>query len=110
MIVRMWGGRAKPGLGADYVAHLESDVLPEIERLPGSLGAQVLRAAGEDSESFVVLTYWTDIEAVVAFAGPDRDVAVVPESAQRLLSEFEPGVRHFDVVINTADTPGPPTA
>jgi heme-degrading monooxygenase HmoA len=84
----------------DYVAHLEDAVLPEIKALPGYRGAQVMRGAGEAAESFVVLTYWSDLDAVEAFAGPDRDAAVVPEEAQTLLAEYDHRVRHFEVVLD----------
>jgi heme-degrading monooxygenase HmoA len=96
----MWAGRAKPGREIDYVAHLEAAVLPEIKALPGYRGAQVMRGAGKAAESFVVLTYWSDLDAVEAFAGPDRDAAVVPEEARRLLAEYDLRVRHFEVVLD----------
>jgi heme-degrading monooxygenase HmoA len=59
-----------------------------------------MRGAGKAAESFVVLTYWSDLDAVEAFAGPDRDAAVVPEEAQRLLAEYDLRVRHFEVVLD----------
>jgi len=103
MIVRMWGGRAKRGQEAAYVAYLEGTILPEIRGLPGNLGAQVLREREEASECFVVLTYWTDLDAVTAFTGADRDHAVVPESAQRVLADYDVRARHFDVVLASTD-------
>jgi len=100
VIARMWAGRAEPGREMEYVAHLEAAVFPEIKALPGFRGAQVMRGAGKAAESFVVLTYWSDLDAVEAFAGPDRDAAVVPEEAQRLLAEYDLRVRHFEVVLH----------
>ena len=103
MIVRMWRGRAKPGMEGDYVAHLQTAVLPEIKALPGSLGAQVLRGVDEASREFFVLTYWTHLDAVTSFAGLDRDTAVVPEEARKVLADYDPFVRHFNVVVDTTD-------
>lgn len=103
MIVRMWGGRARPGRELDYLAHLEGVVIPEIRALPGNLGARVFRGVEGDGESFVVLTYWTDLDSVAAFSGPDRESAVVPIEAQRLLSEYDLRVRHFEVVLDRMD-------
>lgn len=104
MIVRIWGGRAKPGHELDYLAHLEEVVLPEIRALPGNLGAQVFRGVEESSESFMVLTYWTDLDAVTAFSGPDRDVAVVPKQAQAVLADYDRRVRHFDIVLDSSQS------
>ena len=99
MIVRMWTGRANAGDELTYVAYLEQVVIPEIRSLSGNRGAQVLRGAGESDRDFVVLTYWTDLLSIEAFAGSDVSVAVVPAEAQALLSDFEPVANHFEVVL-----------
>jgi heme-degrading monooxygenase HmoA len=101
MIVRLWTGRANPGDELAYVAHLEQVVIPEIRAVSGNRGAQVLRGLGERGRDFVVLTYWTDLESIEAFAGSDVRTAVVPAEARALLSDFEPVANHFDVVLET---------
>ena len=101
MIVRMWTGRARGGAESDYVAYLEEHVFPEIRAVPGSLGARVLRDPSGVEREFLVLTEWTDLEAVKAFAGPDPDVAVVPEAAQALLASYDARVRHLEVVLES---------
>ena len=39
-----------------------------------------------------------------AFAGENEDVAVIEPRAEALLTEYDPLVRHFDVVVRTGDT------
>lgn len=101
MILRSWHGRPKAGMEADYLAFLEEVVFPEMRALPGNRSARALRALGEDG-TVLVLTEWDDLDSVKAFAGPDPSVAVVPDFAQTLLEEYEPTVRHFEVVLEGA--------
>lgn len=99
MIVRTWKGRVHPGKGRDYLAFLETSVFPKISELPGSLGARALRGVGDAGDEFLVLTEWTDLDAVKAFAGADPEVAVVEPEARTLLAEYDPKVVHFEVVL-----------
>lgn len=101
MIVRMWRGRVHPGSGPAYLAHLESSVFPQIRALPGNHGARVLQGLSDDDE-FLVLTEWTDLEAVSAFAGPSADVAVVPKEARALLASYDSHVQHLEVVLESS--------
>jgi heme-degrading monooxygenase HmoA len=52
---------------------------------------------------FVVLTLWESLEAIVAFAGRDAEVAVVPEEARRMMLEHDARARHYEEVL--ADQP-----
>ncbi|MDH3271072.1 MAG: antibiotic biosynthesis monooxygenase [Gemmatimonadota bacterium] len=99
MIVRTWTGRVHPGKGREYLAFLGGTVLPQISALPGSLGARVLRGVGPRSDEFMVLTEWTDLESIGAFAGPDPSVAVVEDEARALLAEYDPTVHHYEVAL-----------
>lgn len=100
MIVRSWSGATKPGAAQAYLAFLEGSILPEIREVPGNLGARVLRGTAGDSDSFIVQTYWVDLESVAAFAGADIGVAVVSEEAQELLATYDRRAEHFDVVLD----------
>lgn len=105
MVVRSWEGRVRSGAGDEYLAHLTEAVIPEIRVLPGNLGVQVLRSAGDAADRFMVLSYWSDAERIKAFAGPDAQHAVVPPEARALLSEFDERARHFDVVLDLMAPP-----
>lgn len=102
MVVRMWGCRVRRGREAAYLAFLEDVMLPEISDVPGNLGVEVLRGLDGDEDRFFVLSRWVDLDAVEAFSGSDRDRAVVPAGARRLLADFDTNVRHL-VVASEAD-------
>jgi len=42
MVVRTWEGRARPGAGGRYLAHLTDIVIPQIRELGGNQGVQVV--------------------------------------------------------------------
>jgi len=44
-----------------------------------------------------VLTVWQSNSAIDAFAGPDREAAVVAPEAAALLTDYDRRVRHFEV-------------
>lgn len=100
MIVRSWEGVARPGKADAYLTHLTDHILPEIRSVPGNAGAQVLQGVGGDSDRFMVLTFWTDLGVIEAFAGTDIGHAVVPPEAQAVLADFDERARHFDVVVD----------
>lgn len=99
MILRSWHGHPAPGREADYLAFLEEVVFPEIRAVPGNRSVRALRAVGEDG-TILVLTEWNDLASIEAFAGADSTLAVVPEVAQSMLAEYDPRVRHFELVLS----------
>lgn len=96
-VLRVWRGAAKPDDVPAYLTHFRARVEPALLALAGFRGAEVLtRPAGALIE-IVVQTRWTSLDAVTAFAGPDRDVAVVDPEALTVLTEHDAFVRHFTV-------------
>ena len=55
------------------------------------------RRAGEVETEFMTVMWFTNHEAVVRFAGPDWETAVVPASARAMLSRFEEKAAHYGV-------------
>jgi heme-degrading monooxygenase HmoA len=47
-----------------------------------------------------VTTYWQSFAAIDAFAGSDRESAVVADEAAALLTDFDHRVRHYEVAIS----------
>jgi heme-degrading monooxygenase HmoA len=100
MIGRLWSGRTEPANADDYEAFLRDDLLPSVAELEGAQGAYVLRRETLDGAvEFVTLTLFDSIAAVRAFAGEDEDLAVIEPRAEELLAEYDPQVRHFEVVV-----------
>lgn len=101
MIARMWQGSAFPEKADEYVRHLEMSVLPELRQIDGFQGVQLMRQDSAEAVEFIVLTFWESMDAVRKFAGEDAEVAVVAPAAKLLFREYDPKVKHFEVVLNT---------
>lgn len=101
MIARIWRGYALPERAEEYVKHLQTSVLPELRQIAGFQGVTLLRQDSPQVVEFIVLTLWESMNAIHEFTGADAEIAVVAPAAQPLFREYDPTVRHFEVVLNT---------
>jgi heme-degrading monooxygenase HmoA len=100
VIARIWHGWTSPDNADAYEDFLRTRMFPSIHRVPGYLGAELLRSDGADEVAFVTITRFESLEAVKAFAGEDYEQAVVEPQARQLLSHFDERSEHYDVVID----------
>ena len=98
MITRMWRGWTAASDADAYERFLRTELLPQVARLPGFVGARILRRRLEDEEEFVTLTIFESLDAVRAFAGEDYETPVIEPEAQRLLSRYEDHAVHYATV------------
>jgi mannose-6-phosphate isomerase-like protein (cupin superfamily) len=103
VIARRWTARAEGSEQADaYAAHFERSVRPQLERTEGFLGATIERVRSDVGIEIVVVTRWTSIDAIRAFAGEDMSVAVVEPEARAVLARFDTRVRHIELADDQA--------
>ena len=100
MIARVWKARAKDERAAEYAQYFQATVVPELNAIAGFEGSSLLRRARGEVVEVTVITWWSSIDAVRAFAGEAAETAVVHESAARMLIDFDTTVSHHDVVYN----------
>jgi heme-degrading monooxygenase HmoA len=97
MIVRLWSAQTTPSLSDAYLHHFEQAVQPQLQGLDGFLGASVCTRPVPGAVEILVTTYWASFAAIDAFAGTDREAAVVAAEAAALLTDFDKRVRHYEV-------------
>src|SRR5438874_903428 len=97
MIARVWNGATRAADADRYLAHLNRAVIPELVKIDGHRGVQVLRRPNGDRYEFVVITFWDSKDAIRRFAGADTEAAVVAPEAQALLIDYDRRVTHYDV-------------
>ena len=102
MIIREWRGRASHDLAGAYPEHFHRSVLPELQHIPGFLGATLSRRDDSGRIEYLVLTRWRSLEAIRAFAGAEIEKAVVEPGAGAALTDFDDFVRHYEVVEDAA--------
>ena len=100
MIARVWHGWTSPHNADAYEEFLRTKMFPSIHRVPGYVGADLLRRHAGDEIAFVTITRFESLESVRAFAGEDYEQAVVEPEARRLLSRFDEHSEHYEVVID----------
>jgi heme-degrading monooxygenase HmoA len=98
MIIRQWRGRAIASAAAGYPEHFRAKVLPVLRQTKGFVGAQLGRRELGDTVEFLVLTRWTSLDAVRAFAGADVDRAVLEPGALAVLTDYDLHVQHYEVL------------
>jgi heme-degrading monooxygenase HmoA len=102
MIIREWRGRTHRSKAVEYPEHFRRSVAPGLQRIPGFLGAYLSGRAAGDMIEYVVLTRWTDMASIRAFAGADPDKAVVEPAAIAALTEYDLQVNHYEVIEDTS--------
>ena len=97
-ILRRWSARTTKAQLPKYLEHFSKNVLPELRRVPGYLGAMVSVGRLDGEIEIVVETTWRSLESIRNFAGPDLEAAVVADEAAALLTSFDRRVRHGEIV------------
>ncbi|HTQ59743.1 MAG TPA: antibiotic biosynthesis monooxygenase [Candidatus Solibacter sp.] len=97
MIARLWSARTSSALSTRYLEHFWQSVVPTLRNHSGYLSASVLVRPYRDSVEILVVTVWQSFEAIDAFAGSDRETAVVASEAASLLADYDRRVRHYEV-------------
>jgi antibiotic biosynthesis monooxygenase (ABM) superfamily enzyme len=100
VIARLWHGWTAPENADAYEEFLRTKMFPSIHRVPGYLGADLLRREAGDEVAFVTVTRFESLESVRAFSGAAYEEAVVEPEARALLSRFDERSEHYEVVID----------
>ena len=98
MIARHWQGLAKAECAGAYIEHLQSETFPALKAIPGFISASILRRALPQGVDFLIITHWTTLQAIHAFAGADAETAVVPQKVRAMMHQFDPKARHYEVL------------
>ena len=97
MIARLWSARTSTALSTKYMEHFWQVVAPSLRKFEGYVSAQLLVRSQAELVEILVITVWQSYQAIDAFAGPNRDVAVVAPEAAELLVDYDRRVRHFEI-------------
>lgn len=97
MIVRLWFARTTQAQSQAYLHHFSDAVLPALRKFDGYVSSTVLTRPNSGSTEILVVTIWQSFTAIDAFAGPDREAAVVAPEAAALLTDYDRRVRHYEI-------------
>lgn len=110
MIARTWRGWTAAEDADRYAAYVARTGLAAYESTPGNVNAQVLYRVDGDRAEFLVLSIWTSMDAIHAFAGPDVDRAVFYPEDDEFLIERESFALHWGIKTTGSAAPDSPEA
>jgi antibiotic biosynthesis monooxygenase (ABM) superfamily enzyme len=99
VIARLWRGWTSRENAEAYELFLREHIFPTMKRVPGFVGAELLRQDDGDEVAFVTITRFESYDAVRAFAGEHYEQAVIEPDARALLSRHDERSEHFEVAI-----------
>lgn len=98
MIARIWHGRTARSRADEYAEFVSGRAIPDYRSVAGNRDVYILRRDEGDVTHFLTLTFWDSEAAIRGFAGEQvLEAKYYPEDRDFLL-EFEPEVRHYQVV------------
>lgn len=98
MIMRTWRGSTKEEDAERYLEYLQETGLREYRETDGNRGALALkRTLGDGRIEFLTVSFWQDMEAIRAFAGPDPEFAVFYPEDEDYLVDADPDVCHYEL-------------
>jgi heme-degrading monooxygenase HmoA len=97
-IARTWSCRADPKDPDAYPRHFRDKVLPELDSIPGFLGAMLMRREEGDTLEYTVLTRWVSMDTIRRFAGRDVNQAVVDPNIAVALLDYDKTVQHAEIL------------
>ena len=97
MISRHWIGIVKLGKVNDYIAHLDQNVFPSLNKIEGLKNAYYLKREINEGMEFLIVTEWENVDAIKLFAGENYERAVVDPYAKEMMVTYEKKVRHYTI-------------
>jgi heme-degrading monooxygenase HmoA len=97
-IARTWACRVRAADSETYPKHFRDKVLPELDNIPGFLGAMLMRREVEDTVEYTVLTRWVSMDVIRRFTGRDLNAPVVHPEIATVLIDYDQTVRHSEIL------------
>lgn len=103
MIVRRWTGAVLSEHAEEYLALMRDVAIPDYRAISGNCGALCLHAERGNIVEITMLTFWTGMAAIHAFAGTNPMIAKYYEFDPAFLLWQEPEVEHTQVAAAACD-------
>ena len=103
MIVRIFSVEIDPATRSAFETGFQSLSVDAVTRSPGNLSCEIGMPTRWSPNTYAMISRWRDEDALVAFAGPEWNVAVIPAGMERFGKTYS--VEHY--VINDDTAAGP---
>jgi heme-degrading monooxygenase HmoA len=105
VILREWRAEIRRPLRDEYIDYVTATGVAAYRATPGNLGASIaVRDLDDERSEIVTLSWWTDMQAIRAFAGADCERArYFPQDDRFLLTRPE-HVLHYNTALPMPST------
>ena len=98
MILRIWRGRVPTERAAEYAELVRRTGIAGYRETPGNIDAQVgVRELGDGRSEIITMSWWTSLDDIRVFAGPDAERARYYPEDDAFLLDRDPRVTHYEV-------------
>ncbi|WP_282161391.1 antibiotic biosynthesis monooxygenase family protein [Ulvibacterium marinum] len=97
MTARVWKGKTRIEHSETYAKIIEERDIPEYRRTDGFIKLTFLKRSDNEFTYFELLTFWTDLENIKNFTGPNFEQAVSYKEDKQYLVDFPGNVAHYEV-------------
>jgi hypothetical protein len=106
IILRKWSGRIRTADEQEYLDYVARTGAGDYVNTAGNLGYQILiRALGDGTSEVTTLSWWTDMRAIRAFAGPEPELSRYYPEDDRFLLDHPKFVEHHRVFAGEVNLP-----
>jgi quinol monooxygenase YgiN len=99
MIVRTWSGRVPSEHGAGFHEHLLATGVADYRAQPGCVDVRLWCSDDGVTATFTLVSIWTDLSAIRAYAGDRPEIAVLYPEDGRFGLEPDRNVRHHTLLL-----------
>jgi heme-degrading monooxygenase HmoA len=97
MIIRVFEAEIRAGRFAEFEELIRTVSLPLVEAQAGIIYVRIGRPLGTNSDTFVMVSVWRDLEDLKGFTGDDWDRPVIPDEREAAII-VRSTVRHFEAI------------
>ena len=97
-IIRTWKGWTTPENASIYENMLISEVFPAVKK-KGVAGLEKVSISIKKSEKeveFFLILQFDSLDAVKVFAGPNYEIAYIPDEAKKVLLRYDETAQHYE--------------
>ncbi len=97
MTARVWKGKTRIEHSEMYTKIIEERDIPDYRKTAGFIKLTFLKRSNHEFTYFKLLTFWTDLDSVKNFTGPNFERAVSYKEDEQYLADFPGNVKHYEV-------------
>ncbi|GAB7258314.1 antibiotic biosynthesis monooxygenase family protein [Polaribacter sp. OB-PA-B3] len=97
MTARVWEGKTRIVHSEMYAKIIKERDIPDYRKTDGFIKLTFLKRSDNEFTYFKLLTFWTGLNTIKNFTGPNFEKAVAYNEDKQYLVDFPGSVKHYEV-------------